>query len=113
MRAKEGLCEPEKGNRRSLHYAALRSKNISTKGPRNCRSLGFARDDKERATVHREWLLDRGAFFITLGGPQAQDSSGLDDNSIWDRTPRFQEKYEVLAATELSSRPERNRERDF
>jgi hypothetical protein len=25
-----------------------------------------------------------------------------------DRTPRFQEKYEILAATELSSRPERS-----
>jgi hypothetical protein len=26
--------------------------HLSTKGPRNCRSLGFARDDKkERATV--------------------------------------------------------------
>jgi hypothetical protein len=25
----------------------LRSKNIATKGPRNCRFLGFARDDKE------------------------------------------------------------------
>jgi hypothetical protein len=26
-----------------------------------------------------------------------------------DRTPRFQEKYEISAATELSSRPERTR----
>jgi len=33
-------------------------KNISTKGPRNCRSLGFARDDKKgRAVDTREWLL--------------------------------------------------------
>jgi hypothetical protein len=27
------------------------SKNISTRGPLNCRSLGFARDDKERAAL--------------------------------------------------------------
>jgi hypothetical protein len=33
-------------NHRSIHYTTLRSKNISTKGPRNRRSLGFARDDK-------------------------------------------------------------------
>jgi len=25
--------------------------NISTRGPRNCRSLGFARDDKKEAVV--------------------------------------------------------------
>jgi hypothetical protein len=36
----------------------------SRKGPRNRRSLGFARDDKERATVHKEWLLNRGSFQI-------------------------------------------------
>jgi hypothetical protein len=28
------------------HYATLFGKNISRKGPRNCRSLGYARDDK-------------------------------------------------------------------
>jgi hypothetical protein len=34
---------------------------VFTRGPRNCRSLGFARDDKkERAAVHRELLLNRG-----------------------------------------------------
>jgi hypothetical protein len=30
---------------------------------------------KERATVAKKWLLDRGVF-ITLGGPQAHSSSG-------------------------------------
>jgi hypothetical protein len=34
------------------------SKNISRKGPRNCRSLGFARDDKKgRVDARRERLL--------------------------------------------------------
>jgi hypothetical protein len=37
----------------------LRAKNISMKGPRNCRSLGFARDDKkERVFVRKERLLE-------------------------------------------------------
>src|SRR5882757_10735349 len=36
---------------------------VSRRGPQNCRSLGFARDDrKERATVHKEWLLNRGIW---------------------------------------------------
>jgi len=38
-------------NRRSLHHATLQSENISTKGPRNRRSLRSGRDDKERVTV--------------------------------------------------------------
>jgi hypothetical protein len=54
---------------------------------------------KERATVYGKWLLG-SAFFITLGGPQAHDNSGRDDNSVEDRIPRFQEKYEILAPTE-------------
>jgi hypothetical protein len=37
-------------------------------GPRNCRSLGSARDDKkERATVHRARLLNRGILQIQFG----------------------------------------------
>jgi hypothetical protein len=47
-------------------------------------------------------------FFTTLGGPQAHDSSGRDDNSFWRRVPIFQEKYESPLATNLSSRPERS-----
>src|ERR1700746_3588565 len=45
-----------------------------------------SRDDKERATVHREWLLTE-AFLIDLGGPQAQESSGRDDKFV--RTRRI------------------------
>jgi hypothetical protein len=30
------------------------SKNISRKGPRNCRSLGFARDDKGKGDLSME-----------------------------------------------------------
>jgi hypothetical protein len=38
--------ENPKGNRRSPTPLRFGRKNISRKGPRNCRSLGFARDDK-------------------------------------------------------------------
>jgi hypothetical protein len=39
-----------------------RATNISTKGPRNCRSLGFARDDKkERVFVRKARLLEERA----------------------------------------------------
>src|SRR5271154_1328019 len=47
---KPSLCtirahaRPRKKPRAPLRYAL--SKNISRKGPQNCRSLGFARDDK-------------------------------------------------------------------
>jgi hypothetical protein len=38
---------------------------VSRRCPRNCRSLGFARDDKqERAAVQRGWLPNRGIFQI-------------------------------------------------
>jgi hypothetical protein len=56
-----------------MRYAL--SKNISRKGLRNRRSLRSGRDDKERVRFHKAWIPDR-AFFITLGGPQAHDSSG-------------------------------------
>ena len=56
------------------------SKNISRKGPRNCRSLGCARDDKgESDASHSERLLEEKAFFITLGRPRAHDYSGRGD----------------------------------
>jgi hypothetical protein len=43
------------------------SKNISTKGPLNCRSLGFARDDKGEGGGHIKSGCRAEAFFITLG----------------------------------------------
>ena len=39
------------GNNPCAIFLSSKLKNISMKGPRNRRSLGFARDDKERATV--------------------------------------------------------------
>jgi hypothetical protein len=51
------------------------SKNISKKGPRNCRSLGFARDDKGKGDASMESGCWTEGVFITLGGPQAHDSS--------------------------------------
>jgi hypothetical protein len=37
---------------------------VSRRGPRNCRSLGFARDDKkERVVARKGRLLNRGVFF--------------------------------------------------
>jgi hypothetical protein len=45
------------------------SKNISRKGPRNCRSLGFARDDKkERVVVKIGQLLKERAVAKGEGG---------------------------------------------
>jgi hypothetical protein len=96
------------------------SKNISKRGPRNRRSLGFAppdflwklvaltdlmrlslrerrtrnlvqchaagnpgRDDKGKGNGSIESGCRTEAFFNTLGGPQAHDSSGRDDNSSY------------------------------
>jgi hypothetical protein len=52
------------------------SKNVSRKGPRNCRSLGFARDDKGEGDFPMESGCGSRRFFITLGGPQAHDTFG-------------------------------------
>jgi len=58
------------------------------RGKENCRSLGFARDDKGEGSAHlssRYRGMDRAiasAFFIPLGGPKAHDFSGRDDNSV-------------------------------
>jgi hypothetical protein len=60
-------------------------KNISTKGPLNCRFLGFARDDKGKGNGSIESGCWTEAFFITLGGPQAHDSSGRNDKFVWAR----------------------------
>jgi hypothetical protein len=44
-------------------------KNISRKGPRNCRSLGFARDDKkERVVVRKGWSLEERVVAGVMGG---------------------------------------------
>jgi hypothetical protein len=41
---------------------------VSRGGPRNRRSLGFARDDKkERVVPRKEWLLNRGIFQNQFG----------------------------------------------
>jgi hypothetical protein len=43
--------------------------SVSSRVPRNCRSLGFARDDKGKGNrFHKEWLLNRGAFQIYVDG---------------------------------------------
>ena len=54
---------------------ALLSKNISRKGPRNRRSLGFARDDKGKGNGSIESSCWTEAFLIVLGGPQAHSNS--------------------------------------
>jgi hypothetical protein len=38
--------------------------NISTKGPQNCRSLGFARDDKKERVVIRRGSLPRDRALV-------------------------------------------------
>ena len=45
-------------------------------------ALRFGRDDKGEGGSSMESGLGQKPFFITLGGPQAHDSSGRDDNSI-------------------------------
>jgi hypothetical protein len=65
-----------------LRYAL--SKNISTKGPQNCRSLGFARDDKGKGDGSIENGCWTETFFITLGGPQAHENSGRDDKVVYE-----------------------------
>jgi hypothetical protein len=42
----------------------------------------FGRDDKGEGGVSMESGLGQKAFFITLGGPQAHDSSGRDDEFV-------------------------------
>jgi len=54
-----------KWNYRSLRYAL--SKNISTKGPLNRRSLGFARDDKVEGSAPMESSCCMRAVFHLLG----------------------------------------------
>ena len=64
-------------NRNMRPKSIARSKNISTKGPRNRRSLRrFAcRDDKGEGDGSIKSRCWTEAFFITLGGPQAHDYS--------------------------------------
>jgi hypothetical protein len=58
-------------------------KNISRKGPRNCRSLGFARDDKkERVVVKRgrlpkEKAVAGGKAFRPTSGPPLTNTLSL------------------------------------
>ena len=55
-----------------------RSKNISTKGPRNAdpsATLRFGRDDKGEGNGSIKSGCGTEAFFITLGGPQAHGFS--------------------------------------
>ncbi len=60
---------------RVVNTTSAPSKNISRKGPRNCRSLGFARDDKGKGDGSIKSGCWTEAFFITLGGPQAHGYS--------------------------------------
>jgi hypothetical protein len=55
---------------------SLRSKDISKKGPRNCRSLGFAGDDKGESGCWTENV------FIPWVGRRPMDYSGRDDTSV-------------------------------
>jgi hypothetical protein len=53
--------------------------NVSTKGPQNCRSLGFARDDKERVTVPSK----------VVAGPRRFSSAWMCDRSVVERSAIF------------------------
>ena len=54
------MSEAENPQISPLRYAL--SKNISTKGPLNCRSLGFARDDKGKG----DGSIERGCWTANL-----------------------------------------------
>ncbi len=54
------------GNRRSLHHATLSTKTFPRKVRGNCRSLGFARDDKGKCNGSIGSGCWPEAFFITL-----------------------------------------------
>jgi hypothetical protein len=68
-----------------------------------------ARDDKGKDDDSLESGRWTEAIFTNLGGPQAMTTPVEMTMLFEDRMPRVQEKYEILAATELSSRPERTR----
>jgi hypothetical protein len=44
---------------------------------------------KGRATLPWKVVAGQKALFITLGGPQAHDHSGRDDNSVWEHYASF------------------------
>jgi hypothetical protein len=46
-------------------------KNISRKGPRNCRSLGFARDDKKERVVVGKGPSPTDMAIVEAGNPLA------------------------------------------
>jgi len=70
----------------------------------------FGRDDKgEGGRSHGRAASDRRRFFfITLGEPQAHDSSGRDDKVVAMRGLIFHGKSSPTFTTKLSSRPKRS-----
>jgi hypothetical protein len=58
------------------------SKNISRKGPRKCRSLGCARDDKRNGDTFTKVVAGQKARFITLGARGPHDSPRRDENGV-------------------------------
>jgi hypothetical protein len=60
---------------------------------------------KGRVTLPWRVVAGRKAFFITLGGPKAHDSSGRDDKFVaWAKLSRRIVAFKI----NLSSRPERS-----
>src|ERR1700733_7506633 len=77
------IWENSRAHCRSLHFASLRSKNISREGPLTpqisplrCAPVEMT---KGRATLPATVVAEQDPFFIALGGPKAHDSSGRDD----------------------------------
>jgi hypothetical protein len=63
----------------------MRDARISRKGPRNCRSLGFARDDKKERVVERGRIVAKGEGGCWDGGDPFSIDKGERGES-WDRT---------------------------
>jgi len=105
-------CEnSRKGKKQQVPYATLCRKNISRNGPRNCRSLGFARDDKgEGGASNGERWPDRRRFLSPCRTERVFHHLGWADRPMIPpvgMTIRFRcQNFGVKI--NLSSRPERS-----
>jgi hypothetical protein len=61
----------------------------------------FGRDDKGEGSASMESGVGQKPFFITLGGPQAHDSSGRDDNSVAAKASYFSWKHGIQSLNRI------------
>src|ERR1700727_1810086 len=102
------IWENSRAHCRSLHFASLRSKNISREGPLTpqisplrCAPVEMT---KGRAALPLSVVAEQKVFLITLGGPKAHDFSGRDGKRLL-----FSHLFLEEPLSPLSSRPELRR----